>query len=371
MNISYIKQRKSNFSLGLILCFFAFPILDIFAQQVPDTLEYVFLNEVILISNRTQESLTKQSKFLASLDELLESSTKINMIKRGAYAWEPSLHNMTLERLTVTIDGMHIFEACTDKMDPITAYVDSPNLSEAQIGSGQQASEFGNTIGGGINLKLNRGDFLSEAWKGTIESGYESNNRMYVFGERTSFSSSSFYLDATASYRKADNYKSGGNKEVLYSQFTKYNASLNTGWKLEEGKSLHSSFIYDEAKDVGYPALTMDVSLARAFIGSLSYEQKKLWSSFTNWETKAYFNTIKHVMDDTTRPYVYINMDMPGWSDTFGFYSKANLLKKKHNLLFKIDGYYNRSLAEMTMYPHDPNEALMFMLTLPMFELPI
>ncbi len=70
-------------------------------------------------------------------------------------------------------------------------------------------------------------------------------------------------------------------------------------------------------------------------------------------------------MDDTKRPDVPVHMDMPGWSDTFGFYSKVYAKKDKHNLLFNFNGYYNKSLAEMTMYPNDPNENLMFMLTWP------
>jgi iron complex outermembrane receptor protein len=56
---------------------------------------------------------------------------------------------------------------------------------------------------------------------------------------------------------------------------------------------------------------------------------------------------------------------MPGWSDTYGFYSQAALKLKKHQMLFKMDGYYNKSLAEMTMYPNNPNELPMFMLTWP------
>src|SRR5690625_8051309 len=68
-------------------------------------------------------------------------------------------------------------------------------------------------------------------------------------------------------------------------------------------------------------------------------------------------------MDYSTRLNVSIIIDMPGLSDTYGFYSKTNLVKDTHQFLFKIDGYYNRALAEMTMYPVDPNEALMFMYT--------
>ena len=48
---------------------------------------------------------------------------------------------------------MRIFGACTDKMDPVTSYVEVSNLSEATISSGQQGSCHGSTIGGSIDEK--------------------------------------------------------------------------------------------------------------------------------------------------------------------------------------------------------------------------
>ncbi len=109
----------------------------------------------------------------------------------------------------------------------------------------------------------------------------------------------------------------------------------------------------------------MDVSLARAFIGSISWLQNGFLWGFTDWETKLYANTITHIMDDTQRPDVPIHMDMPGWSDTYGYFSQTKWKNEKHKVLLKLDGYYNRSLAEMTMYPKDPDENEMFMLTWP------
>src|SRR5690606_8789274 len=139
------------------------------------------------------------------------------------------------------------------------------------------------------------------------------------------YSDERFYVDTDFIYRKADNYSAGGGVEVPFSQFEKYNLSTNVGIKVGDGKKLSTSFIYDEARDVGYPALTMDVSLARAFIGSASWFQERLVGNFRNWETKLYANTITHVMDDTERPDVPMHMDMPGWSDTYGYYSQAGL----------------------------------------------
>ena len=334
-------------------------------EGTADSLKLIDLNEVVVISAERQLDHQKQHKPMSTLDEFLESSRSINMVKRGAYAWEPTMNDMASERLAVTIDGMQIFGACTDKMDPITSYVDVSNLSEAQIGSGQQGVAFGNTIGGGINLKLDKSNFKSTGWTGSLESAFESNNKMRVFGGELNYSDEKFYLNTDGIYRKADNYSAGGNREVLFSQFEKYNFSVNSGYRLAADKSVSATLIYDEAKDVGYPALTMDVSLARAIIASASYNQDSLFGKLENWESKVYYNTIKHVMDDTKRPVVPIHMDMPGWSETFGFYSQANFSKGRNRYLFKVDSYFNKSLAEMTMYPANSGEALMFMLTWP------
>ncbi|QQX78145.1 TonB-dependent receptor [Aequorivita iocasae] len=336
------------------------------AQVTPaDSLKLIQLNEVVIISAGKQLDHQKQRKPLSTLDEFLESSRSINMVKRGAYAWEPTMNDMASERLAVTIDGMQIFGACTDKMDPITSYVDVSNLSEAQIGSGQQGAAFGNTIGGGINLKLDKSNFKPTGWGGSLESAIESNNTMRVFGGELNYSDEKIYLNTDGIYRKADNYYAGGDEEVKFSQFEKYNFSINSGYKLAEGKSISATLIYDEANDVGYPALTMDVSLARAVIGSVGFNQNTLFGNLSNWESKLYYNTIKHVMDDTKRPDVPIHMDMPGRSETAGFYTQANLNKEKNHFFLKWDGFYNKSYAEMTMYPTNGDEPLMFMLTWP------
>lgn len=324
--------------------------LSVHAQQKHrDSLISVSLSEIVLLAPDNSQDYKNQPKPLSGLDQYLESARHLKMIKRGAYAWEPSIHSMTSERLTLTLDGMHVFEACADKMDPVTSYVATSNLQEAQIGYGQEGAVFGNAIGGGINLKVNRSSLEDLGLSGNLESGYESNSKQRIFGGRISYSDKKFYVDANASYRKASNYKAGNNKEIDFSQFEKYNVALHSGIRLAEGKSLHASFIFDEARDVGYPALTMDVARAQAQIYSLQYNQETLGNTFMDWETKVYANTIKHVMDDSKRPDIDMHMDMPGWSDTYGLYSQAYAHKEKHRLFFKLDGFYNKSLAEMTM----------------------
>ena len=110
------------------------------------------LNEIIVVGRRKLSNY-RQEKTLSSIDDYLEKSNKITMIKRGNYAWEPSLNNMVTDRLSVTIDGMQIYGACTDKMDPVTSYVDVSNLEKVTVSSGQEGTENANCIGGAIDLK--------------------------------------------------------------------------------------------------------------------------------------------------------------------------------------------------------------------------
>lgn len=344
---------------------FLFLPFTISAQEFPvDSLSLIDLNEVIVISPKTRLDHQKQRKPLSGLDQFLESSRQLQMVKRGAYAWEPGMNGMTSERLTVTIDGMQIFGACTDKMDPITSYVDVSNLSEVEIGSGQQGAAFGNSLGGAVNLALKKDNFGKKGWSGNLETSFESNNRLRVAKGALKYADEKFYFFSDALFRKAEDYKAGGNEAVAFSQFEKYNFSVRSGYRPAEGKMISTAIIFDKAVDVGYPALPMDVSLAQAGIFSLSYEQEE-WGSLENWESKIYLNTIRHEMDDSQRPDVPIRMDMPGRSDTYGFYSQARHGNENHRWFFKWDGFYNKSLAEMTMYPSDISEPSMFMLTWP------
>ncbi|CAM4034861.1 TonB-dependent receptor [Flavobacterium weaverense] len=379
---SQIKKAKTSYILAFILRFimkkiifswalFCLAIASIYGQeQTKDTIAPNNLNEVIVIGKKSEIS-QKQVKPLASIDEYLQQSGKIEMIKRGGYAWEPVLNSMATERTLITIDGMRIFGACTDKMDPISSYIEVSNLSEASIKSGQQGACHGATIGGAIDLKRNRSSFNDLGWKTSVNTGFETNSNQKIFGTAVNYVSDSFYIDTDFMYRDADNYSGGNSQKVLFSQFRKFNISATSGVLIDKNKLVEGSIIYDKATAVGYPALPMDVSLAEALITSLKFEyvpkSKKLTSdlALTNWETKIYYNTITHKMDDTKRPAVPIHMDMPGWSDTYGFYSKIKGVIENHHFNVDLNSFYNRSIAEMTMYPSDPNENLMFMYTWP------
>ena len=319
------------------------------------------LDEVVIVSETGRGRKRSVKGQVASIDEHLGVLRHVNLVRRGSYAWEPVVNNMQTERLSTTIDGMKIFYACTDKMDPVTSYVESGNLQSISLNSGLDGNpQATGNIGGSLDLKLRKAGFDNDPFHASASAGHEWNGHVQVYGADAALSSHRTYLNAGAFYRHADNYKVGGGDELQFSQFQKVNVFTNAGFRLAEKDMLEATFIFDRATDVGYPALNMDVAKAEGLITSLSY--KHLFSK-ASWETKVYYNHITHVMDDTTRPDVAIHMDMPGDSWTAGIYSLLTTSLKQHDVALNYDLYYNRLFADMTMYPG--GAAPMYMVTWP------
>src|SRR5699024_4149575 len=90
----FLKFKKMRQLFLLIYIFFR--ICFLYAQQPADSLQLPSLDsispqelgEIIIIGKPAAQTLIKD-KALGSLDSYLEKSKPVNMITRGAYAWEP------------------------------------------------------------------------------------------------------------------------------------------------------------------------------------------------------------------------------------------------------------------------------------------
>jgi iron complex outermembrane receptor protein len=199
---------------------------------------------------------------------------------------------------------------------------------------------------------------------GGASTGYQTISNAISSQLNLGFSNKYFGARISGVYRTSDNYKDPNGNKVQYTQYNKANFSANLVSNFSKFNRFKLDFIYDHAWDIGYAALPMDVSLAKASIYSFTYERFFFNNKLQQIEIKLYGNNIFHEMDDTKRPDVPIHMDMPGKSDTYGGYLnlKWNNLNN-HLLIAKADAFVNYSIAEMTMYPFE--SAPMFMLTWP------
>jgi iron complex outermembrane recepter protein len=180
-------------------------------------------------------------------------------------------------------------------------------------------------------------------------------------------------------YRKNENYKDGNGIIIPFSQFEKTNVHSALKYTLDESNSFKADILFDEARNVGYPALPMDVALARAYLFALEYQH----FGKIRIKAKMYFNSVYHLMDDSkrdstflledkltgTKDTVYMRMDMPGNSKTLGAYFQAeSFWNNKNKITWKFENYTNHSIAEMTMHMNRPEtgpEPAMYMQTWP------
>lgn len=346
-----------------------------------DTLkiEEVLVKGVLSLDNNETLRFYQTQEF-SNIDDILARLGNLSMIKRGAYAMEPQMGGFSGGQLNVTIDGMHLFGACTDKMDPVTSYVEPINLRQIERDLGTGGLVTGANIGGSMNF------VLAQPLTGIVSStridaglAYESNAMGRNVHLSVNHSSPKWGWLLSSVYRKNENYTDGNGDEVVFSQYEKVNLSTSLKYEPSEQNSLKVDLLVDMARDVGYPALPMDVSRADAFMAALEYRRY----AKANWKLKIYANHVKHIMDDSQRDSVYylrdssgevsdtvlMRMDMPGRSTTWGAFLNYSLaLTERSRLSLKLENYSNLSLAEMTMYMHyinQPVDAPMYMQTWP------
>ncbi len=357
---------KTNLFVGLLTIFFS-GIL--YAQEDSLAAKQILLKEVIIQqgSTNTTNRLFKPGKDgLRETDQILNDMSGVSIIKRGNYAWEPGIRGLSAGRIVTTIDGMAIFGACTDRMDPVSSYIEPVNLKSIVISYGNNGNLSGNSIGGGFDFKINQPSFSTKkVLTGMVASGYESNGHARQISTILNYGTPRLGININGIYRASGNYKAGKGEVIPYSQYSKWNGGIGLKYKINPHQSLWINYIRDEGYNIGYPSLTMDVLYAKASIFSLTHQWHVSSDIVNRLESKIYFNTINHAMDDTKRPIeeVFMHMDMPGTSQTAGFRSAADATVKNHRIRAEVHFYENKLHAEMTMYPEQG--APMFMLTLP------
>ena len=374
---------RSFLSILLLLLFFDIHAQDEkkepakFADSV--LLKEIVISETVPLNNKQVENFYKANTS-ATIDNVMDRLDGISLVRRGAYAMEPILNGFSGGQINITIDGMKMFGACTDKMDPITSYVEPTNLKSFKISHGADGCQSGSNIGGSVDMCLDEPCKTSDRpFYISPSLGYESVSNGKTALLSAGYVKNKWQWGLNGAYRNNDSYKDGSGDVVPYTQFEKSNLHSVLKFLPDSINSFKADFLYDLALNVGYAALPMDVARARAYLVALEYKRQ----ARIDIESKIYYNDILHIMDDSKRDSlfyvkdwntgqevpVYMRMDMPGYSSTLGAYFQAGIrLNNKNRMVIKADNYTNHSKADMTMYMHypgEPPEAPMYLQTWP------
>lgn len=337
----------------------------------PDTvhidLKHIELTDVVVLDQWKNEHALKNSTNDHQLELQLKQLKGVNLISRGSFAQEVIYRGQADGRIQVKLNGMRIYNACTDRMDPSTSYIVANNLSKADVTSACETHCANNGLAGSVNLETKQPTFSkTKPWRYGLIQQFQSNTKGFNTAMHLEHNTEKLAWRLNGSWLQNGNYSAGGGEEIQYSQNQKQNWALNSVYRLSSKRFLKLDLIYDLATDVGYPALPMDVSTARAIIGGLTYSSYHNVGPFQRFDIKIYHNDVYHEMDDTQREDVFMHMDMPGWSQTSGVTFDAHDWKvENHKISTSAEYYTNYRRAEMTMYPDNGDEPPMFMLTWP------
>lgn len=332
----------------------------------------ISVNEVVVAGDRALlDDPSASPHNQNATEDLLDRVPGADFIQRANFAWEPVIRGMNGSQVGLVIDGMKVVGACIDRMDPTSAYVEVENLERLELTKGGFDLNTGSQIGGSINLMTERPSF-DEAFHLTSEAGFESASmlrRGRVVGGMARGNTS---VRASWSYRIADDFRPGGQDAIAHSGYQKNNAKVDVTQRLTHAHALTGSFLMDNAWGVGYPVLLMDATLAKARIGSLTHtwERHMTTSALKEVETRVYYNTVNHWMDDYKRDVfdrpVMRGMYMPmyGKTETAGLISKWGFHFGPSRMNLTADLYQTDSFGDMWMFSTFENIQDMYLLNL-------
>lgn len=244
------------------------------------------------------------------LGEALQKIPGLYFLRKGPIANEIVLRGFRRDNIRIDLDGVYIYGACPNRMDPPEAHVDFSEVQKVEVVKGpydvRHAGAMAGTVvvelkrpkpGFHMNLNLSAGSFSFFNPSGSI-----------------SYADDKFFGLAGFSYRYSKPYKDGDGKRIT--EYANYKAdainstafNIRTGWlrfgfSPIEGHQLEVSYTKQKMDHVLYPALMMDAVYDNANRFGLKYKVKDLLN------LELYYSDVDHWMDSRYRISPYMATD--------------------------------------------------------------
>lgn len=328
-----------------------------------------FSETVVIEGARGSRLDANDDRWIATAEDAMRRADGVAMIRRGAFAQEVSIRGFGAERVSTVIDGMKVHGACSDRMDPVASYVEVENLDRMEIAKGGFDMTQAAPSSGSVAL-VTRKPVFDAPWTAEAEAGWESAAGTQRLRAGTAGAlSDDVAMRATASLRRAGDFRAGGGEVLAHSGYAKTNYKTDLAWRAGEDHRLTASFIGDDAWDVGFPSTIMDTRRTIALIGSLEHQWARPLAWLPSLRTLLYANRIDHWMDDkdrdVTRRLVMPGMYMPmyGRTRTAGLREEARYLAGGGTGLVVVEVSHMDAYADMWMHLID-NSGSVQLLTL-------
>ncbi|MDQ7056231.1 MAG: TonB-dependent receptor [Persephonella sp.] len=310
-----------------------------------------------------KETTEEEIKITRQIDvgEILSNLfPEINHIRKGGTANDITVRGFGRDNINVLLDGMRIYGACPNRMDPAIFHMSTRQVKEIQILEGPFDVENQGSLAGVVNLisrdpEAGAGGsvYFTGGFFNYIHGGFEAyggNDRVKVL---TGYSKQFSHPYKSGEGKRITEYPQGTAayklSELDHTAFNIDNVWVKTVITPDEENTIKINYGFDEAKDVLYPYLLMDAVYDRTHRINGEYEIKPL-----GVKVSAYWNFVKHDMQDRWRK------SSSGWSrgymmrtlaktKTYGAKVVKSWKIEDINLKTGIDAYLRNWKADNTL----------------------
>jgi iron complex outermembrane recepter protein len=264
------------------------------------------------------------------IGEALARLPGLARIRKGAIGNDVVLHGHQAKNLTVLVDGLRMYGACPNSMDPSVFHADFAEVDRLEAAKGPFDVRNYGSLGGVVNIVTRKPEPGGHAILQQIIGSAGSLNSSAVGSVR----GAELSLLAGFSYRQSGAYRDGAGR--LFTEGANYRPDSrdarafagSTAWArvfaaAPSAGRLQLSYTRQRTGRTLYPYLLMDATSDDADRARATYERAPTDRRITSVAAEAFFSRVDHTMNDVlrvssagaTRPY---SMQSDAGTRTFG-----------------------------------------------------
>jgi iron complex outermembrane receptor protein len=255
-------------------------------------------------AEETQMVFDFQAKMAHDGGDLLTNTPAISGIRKGGnYGLDPVMRGFKYDQLNIVMNGAQsATAACPNRMDPPTSQMAPNMLDRVEIFKGPHALRYGGGLGGTINYVTGDPTFyLSTEAYGRVSGRYDSNGDILRSEAMVGLGGKKYNVGLFGSWATGDDYNDGSNR-IIPADFQRSSFGIKAGLLPTSNQTIEVSAFINQAKDVDFPALMMDLRSDKTIMingtHKINFDNKAL----QNWTTTVFLSDVDHLMDNKLKP---------------------------------------------------------------------
>lgn len=258
---------------------------------------------VIVMKYKTSEQENVDFTFKENLaydgGEILKRTPAISGIRKsGSYGFDPVMRGFKYDQLNVVMNGTQCATAaCPNRMDPPTSQMAPNMVKRVEILKGPYALRFGGGLGGTINYVTEEPSFDIRKISGRVSGNYDSNNAAYKTEGLVKCQQRKMYLSLLGSLASGNDYRDGSGNYIP-ADYTRTSVGINAGVKIREKQIIELTAFQNNAKDVDFVGLMMDLRNDKTIMLNASHIYKSGNNRLSEIKTTFFYSGVDHLMDN-------------------------------------------------------------------------